>query len=76
MGKKEDKIKAMLAYNADKRIVTLSLNSDEPITEDNFIAFLYDFVQEFGGGFDFEDLGELIPFDMDEIDAEFDGTFH
>ena len=66
---KKDEIMGMLAYNEDKKIVTLSLNSDEPITEENFIAYLYDFVKEYGQGFSFEDVGECVPFDMDDLDA-------
>jgi len=70
---KSKKLHPSLHYNEDENIVTLIIMSGFPIKEKEFIAALYDWLKAHKDGFKYEDIGELVDFDM-MIDEDYDGS--
>lgn len=73
---KKDQIQEILNFNEDKTTVSFTLMSKTPITEEEFLYCLSDFIRCFGDGFNFSEVGELVPFDLFEDQDPPDGIFH
>lgn len=80
--KKDDKISGLIVYNQDKTLVAINLESNEPITEANFWAYVYDLLEEYAtNDLRFEDMGLLISeeallMELDDEDPPPGTNFH
>ena len=72
----KSKIQETIGFNEDKTAITYTLMSDDPITEEEFLFCMSDFIKCFGDGFQFAEVGELIPFDMFNEEDPPDGIYH
>lgn len=67
------KLYPSIYFNEDKTMVSAIVTSAEPISEEEFLACLYDLVKEFAKGFNYEDSCQMVEVEGC-IDEDYDGS--
>lgn len=69
----KSKLYPSIHYNEEKTAITIVVVSGYQVEEEEFMAAIYDWLKLNKDGFKYEDVGELVEFDM-SIDEEYDGS--